>query len=77
MPPDRRGINQPPLSPALVSDGHDLVEDVADVLLPAVAVGPVVQHSTQAHHDWNNTDTVNSANRLLLRTFMTKSNVTA
>lgn len=27
---------------ALVGDGHDLVEDVADVLLPAVAVRPFV-----------------------------------
>lgn len=27
---------------ALVRDGHDLVEDVADVLLPAVAVRPFV-----------------------------------
>lgn len=35
---------------ALVSDGHDLVEDVADVLLPAVAVGPVVSVGGRQGH---------------------------
>jgi len=35
---------------ALVSDGHDLVEDVADVLLPAVAVGPVVSVGRRQGH---------------------------
>lgn len=35
---------------ALVSDGHDLMEDVADVLLPAVAVSPFVSVGRRQGH---------------------------
>nr|XP_047908457.1 uncharacterized protein LOC125180728 [Anser cygnoides] len=36
--------------PALVSDGHDLMEDVPDVLLPAVAVCPFVSVGRRQGH---------------------------
>lgn len=43
-------ISQRTLNKALVSDGHDLMEDVADVLLPAVAVCPVVSVGRRQGH---------------------------